>query len=207
MSNLSGFWGVSFKKINKTMNLQQLLLIAVLLLFTHYACSDEQSFDLSGYARVVGAVLDNSDAEYSDYDDSLKFDNDSLLGLQGKFYFNDKFSAAALFQQELQAQSMRKMLIANSLSNALRDDEFKVFYQPKVDSSGRVNGMEALIRWQSCFDGNIAPNEFIPVAEHCGKITAITRWMLKRVFKDLSKMVDLVGAPVKVSINLSANDI
>ncbi len=113
----------------------------------------------------------------------------------------------ALFQQELQAESMRKLLIANALTKALLDEEFKVNYQVKVGKGGKVNGLEALIRWESSFDGIISPGEFIPVAEHSGKITAITRWVLRRVFKDLPQLVDIAGKDVVVSINLSAFDI
>lgn len=91
----------------------------------------------------------------------------------------------AVFEETMQNVQHRHMLIANELAKAIQHNEFKLFYQPKVSPTHGVVGLEALIRWESQFDSWISPAEFIPVAEHCGKVHDITRWVIKQGFADL----------------------
>jgi len=82
------------------------------------------------------------------------------------------------FSQELHEQTMKRIHLENDLRRALDQNEFTVFYQPKVDMNANVIGMEALIRWQHCKLGMISPDKFIPMAEKTGIISPISEWVL-----------------------------
>ncbi|WP_198343166.1 putative bifunctional diguanylate cyclase/phosphodiesterase [Oleiphilus messinensis] len=116
-------------------------------------------------------------------------------------------SSCSFFDDKLLRESVRKVEIANAISTALVKDEFQVFYQPKVGPNGGIIGFEALIRWQSSYDGIIAPSEFIPIAEWCGKIGDITRYLISCVFREYRTIVKLVSTTIHISLNLSAHDL
>ncbi len=82
------------------------------------------------------------------------------------------------YSQELHEQTVKRIHLENDLRRALDQDEFSLFYQPKVDMSGKVIGMEALIRWQHSKLGMISPGKFIPMAEKTGLISPISEWVL-----------------------------
>ncbi len=82
------------------------------------------------------------------------------------------------FSQELHEQTMKRIHLENDLRHALDQNEFTVFYQPKVDMNANVIGMEALIRWQHSKLGMISPDKFIPMAEKTGIISPISKWVL-----------------------------
>jgi len=82
------------------------------------------------------------------------------------------------FSQELHEQTMKRIHLENDLRRALNQNEFTLFYQPKVDMNANVVGMEALIRWQHSTLGMISPDKFIPMAEKTGIISPISEWVL-----------------------------
>ena len=82
------------------------------------------------------------------------------------------------FSQELHEQTMKRIHLENDLRHALDQNEFTLFYQPKVDKNADVIGMEALIRWQHSKLGTISPDKFIPMAEKTGIISSISEWVL-----------------------------
>ncbi len=82
------------------------------------------------------------------------------------------------YSQELHEQTVKRIHLENDLRRALDQNEFILFYQPKVDMSGKVIGMEALIRWQHSKLGVISPAKFIPMAEKTGLISSISDWVL-----------------------------
>jgi diguanylate cyclase (GGDEF)-like protein/PAS domain S-box-containing protein len=94
--------------------------------------------------------------------------------------------------------------IENDLRDALENDEFRVFYQPQVDSrTGDVTGMEALIRWQHPQHGMVPPDRFIPVAEETGMIVGIGRWVLLEACRQAKRWHD-AGWMLRIGVNLSA---
>lgn len=89
-----------------------------------------------------------------------------------------------------------------ALSRALEFDEFKIFYQPKVElQTGNVVGAEALLRWNHPVRGLIPPDDFIPLAEETGLIKPITNWMLNKVLRQGAEWPDKWGTQ-KVAINI-----
>jgi EAL domain-containing protein (putative c-di-GMP-specific phosphodiesterase class I) len=68
----------------------------------------------------------------------------------------------------------------DNLGKALEREEFHLHYQPKLDlSSGKITGVEALIRWEHPEKGMVSPNEFIPFAEKSGMIIPIGEWIIR----------------------------
>jgi EAL domain-containing protein (putative c-di-GMP-specific phosphodiesterase class I) len=101
-------------------------------------------------------------------------------------------------------------LLLGDLRVALGTDQLSVHYQPKIDlTTGRVVGLEALLRWSHPVRGNIPPNLFIPVAERSGLIRSLTRYVLEMVLTQVAEW-DRVGARfahLPVAVNLSARNL
>lgn len=112
-----------------------------------------------------------------------------------------------LFSPQIMEESKRKLLIANSITSAIKENEFSLYYQGKVAPDESIVGYEALIRWHSATIGFVSPAEFIPIAEKSGKISPITSWVLDRACQDFKALQSLQEADVVISINLSTHDI
>lgn len=106
-----------------------------------------------------------------------------------------------VFQSEHEQEMLRKSSVENALNNALKHDQFKLLYQPKVAlPSGKVIGLEALIRLK---DNTYYPDEFIAIAEESGQIIDIGRWVIREVFRQLSEWRKQGKPIVPVAINFS----
>lgn len=164
----------------------------------------DKQFLIGGAWVQTGVSIGIADAISSGYNPESIISNADIAMYQAKESGRNTFT---LFQQQLQESTLRKMTISNSVVSALQNSEFEMHYQLKVGVDGQVNGAEALIRWNSQFDGYISPAEFIPVAEKSGKIMAISRWVISRVFSDFEAIQNMSSKPIVVSMNLSAYDI
>lgn len=112
-----------------------------------------------------------------------------------------------LFTRIMQDDNQRMIRIATSIYTALENNEFFIAYQPKVDESGSVKSLEALLRWYNPHFGIVSPGEFIPIAEQSAKISAITTWVIMQVCKDVPKILAKYGYETTVSLNLSTSDL
>ena len=98
----------------------------------------------------------------------------------------------------------RKMYLENELRRALENNEFILYYQPQFNlNTGKIVGVEALIRWQHPEFGMISPAEFIPVAEETGLIIPIGKWVVKTACEQ-NKSWQEAGFPhIYVAVNIS----
>ncbi|HET9693531.1 MAG TPA: EAL domain-containing protein, partial [Steroidobacteraceae bacterium] len=109
---------------------------------------------------------------------------------------------------EMNAAAVERLLLKSKLRRALERDEFVVRYQPKVDlASGEVVGAEALLRWRLPGHGEIAPSQFIPLAEESRLILDIGAWVLNQVCADYAAWKQKVSDPGRIAINLSLKEL
>jgi diguanylate cyclase (GGDEF)-like protein/PAS domain S-box-containing protein len=110
------------------------------------------------------------------------------------------------FTQEMQNRLDARVNLEQGLMRALQRDEFVLHYQPQVDiRSGRIVGMEALLRWESPELGLVPPMEFIPVAEESNLIIAIGAWVLDKACATLRAWRDADVPLVPVAVNVAAS--
>jgi diguanylate cyclase (GGDEF)-like protein len=112
------------------------------------------------------------------------------------------------FTPEMNERAVRRFNLQAALRRAIEREEFVVFYQPQIDArSGRLVGMEALVRWQDPQLGMISPGEFIPLAEYSGLIIPIGEWVLWSVCRQQRAWLDAGLSVVPVSVNFSARQL
>ncbi|MGM0678078.1 putative bifunctional diguanylate cyclase/phosphodiesterase [Ectothiorhodospira marina] len=108
------------------------------------------------------------------------------------------------YTQDINAQTYRHLMLENELSKALERDEFQLHYQPQISlATGKVEGLEALVRWEHPEKGYLSPGHFIPVAEDTGLIERLGLWVVRRACEDM-KRLEAADLPVpRMAINLS----
>jgi diguanylate cyclase (GGDEF)-like protein/PAS domain S-box-containing protein len=110
-----------------------------------------------------------------------------------------------LYSAEMTARVEKRLAMETDLRHALERDEFLLHYQPQLDlSTGRIMGMEALIRWRHPEKGIVSPAEFIPVAEDTGLIVPIGEWILRTACAQAKAWQDHGLPNLIIAINLSA---
>ncbi|MTV37083.1 putative bifunctional diguanylate cyclase/phosphodiesterase [Duganella radicis] len=108
------------------------------------------------------------------------------------------------YTREMNASIEEKLVLLEGLRNALDDGQFRLVYQPKVElHSGRVFGVEALVRWEHPEQGVIGPDRFIPLAEESGMIVALGEWILRSACAQNKAWQDAGLPPLCVSVNVS----
>ncbi|WP_374265427.1 EAL domain-containing protein [Zoogloea sp.] len=109
------------------------------------------------------------------------------------------------FDEAMNVNALERLHLENGLRQAIEQQEFQLYYQPQVElASGRIIGVEALLRWFSGNLGSISPARFIPLAEECGLIVPIGEWVLQTACRQARAWQDAGLPPVPVAVNLSA---
>ncbi len=108
------------------------------------------------------------------------------------------------FDPEMDRRSATRMMLESSLRRALDSGGLSLAFQPKVDlASGRILGMEALLRWKHPELGSIPPSEFIPIAEESGLVVPLGAWVLAAACRQLRLWRDAGFLTARLAINLS----
>jgi len=109
------------------------------------------------------------------------------------------------FDDEMNTEAIEQLRIRSGLRRALAEGEFILHYQPQIDIvSGRLTGMEALIRWKHPRLGIIPPNRFIHIAEDSGLIVPIGEWVLDEACRQAALWQKAEGFNLTVAVNISA---
>jgi diguanylate cyclase len=109
-----------------------------------------------------------------------------------------------LYTISMEDAIMKGMALESNLRKAITNQELTLFYQPKLDlSTGKVTGMEALVRWQHPEAGMIPPLKFIPLAEETGLILPIGEWVLRAACEQNKSWQEAGLDPIRVAVNLS----
>jgi diguanylate cyclase (GGDEF)-like protein len=112
-----------------------------------------------------------------------------------------------VYEAALKPVSRDQLSLLGELRHALEHDEFRLHYQPKMEMiSGRVAGVEVLLRWQHPTRGLLSPVDFIPFAEQTGFIRRMTRWTLDNAIAQGAAW-QRAGKALSVAVNISAADI
>jgi diguanylate cyclase (GGDEF)-like protein len=108
------------------------------------------------------------------------------------------------YAPQMNASVAEQMKLENDLRNALLQEQYVLYYQPKFDlTSGRMVGMEALIRWNHPARGMVSPAEFIPLLEETGMILDVGRWALKRAAVEHAGWCAQGLLPPRIAVNVS----
>lgn len=151
----------------------------------------------------IGVVLDL--AGYDNPEDVLRDADIAMYSAKanGKARFE-------IFDAPMRERIMRRLSLETELRHALENQELRLIYQPIVAlQTGRLEGFEALVRWQHPEHGLLPPAEFIPLAEECGLIDLLDRWVLNEACSQLSAWQEQIssGQRLSVSVNISGQHI
>ncbi|MCY9661192.1 EAL domain-containing protein [Paenibacillus chondroitinus] len=161
----------------------------------------EKPFVLEQYelhvTASIGVAISTADEE--DADTLMKYADIALARAKEKGR-ND----FQIFNADMKSVSINRLKLENELRRAIALEEFVLFYQPQVDiETGRIVGVEALIRWNHPEKGLISPNYFISFAEESGLIVPIGEWVLRAACKQNKAWQNQGFSPMPISVNLS----
>jgi EAL domain-containing protein (putative c-di-GMP-specific phosphodiesterase class I) len=112
-----------------------------------------------------------------------------------------------VFDADLAQAAPERLQLEVDLRHAIQARQLRLYYQPLVNlDSGRIVGLEALVRWEHPKRGLVSPDEFLPLAEETGMIFAIGQWVLYEACRQAQRWHELFAdqPPLRISINLSA---
>jgi diguanylate cyclase (GGDEF)-like protein len=112
-----------------------------------------------------------------------------------------------VFDPGADTTTSRRLVEEAEMRRAIKEEEFRIYYQPVIElKTGKVHGVEALVRWQHPTFGLIPPNEFIPLAEQTGLIESLGRWVLREACNQVRLWQRKYPSdpPLTLSVNVSA---
>jgi diguanylate cyclase (GGDEF)-like protein len=136
-------------------------------------------------------------------------DGETLLSMAevAMYAAKQRNDGAVVYDPAMDKSSAKSLSLLTELRNAIERHEFRLHVQPKISlDTGKVVGMESLVRWVHPERGNVFPDEFIPFAEQTGFIRILTRWVMEKS-AELCRELASKGHHLKVSVNLSTRDL
>jgi len=110
-----------------------------------------------------------------------------------------------IYAQGMNELAHQRLAREGELHQAVRRDELRIRYQPQIDMrTGRIVGVEALVRWEHPVLGTLGPNEFVPLAEESGLIVDVDTWVLRRAAAQCAEWLAAGFPPVRMAVNMSA---
>ena len=167
----------------------------ILMLISEPIYVDDQEIYTSGSIGIAVYPMDGDDSH-------TLLKHADLAMYQAKELDRNNFQ---FFSREMNIKVLERMMLENSMRKALEREEFFLVYQPQVDArTGRISGMEALLRWQHPDLGLLAPDKFIYLAEETGFIIPIGEWVLQTACRQNNAWQEQGLPSVRVAGNLSA---
>ncbi|WP_213608643.1 EAL domain-containing protein [Pseudoalteromonas sp.] len=121
------------------------------------------------------------------------------------YHAKKKGNSYLFFNDTMNRQAVKRLQIENLMRFGLKEDHFEVYYQPKMNiRTGKLAGMEALVRFITPKKGVISPGVFIPIAEETGQIIEIGEVVLNKACRDVKQWLDDGLFNARVAVNLSA---
>ena len=121
------------------------------------------------------------------------------------YHAKKKGNSYLFFNDTMNRQAVKRLQIENLMRFGLKEDHFEVYYQPKMNiRTGKLTGMEALVRFITPKKGIISPGVFIPIAEETGQIIEIGEVVLNKACRDVKEWLDSGLFSGRVAVNLSA---
>jgi diguanylate cyclase (GGDEF)-like protein len=156
-----------------------------------------QPFDLDGQRATVGVSVGIAVAPGDGSSPDVLLRNADMALYRAKAEGRGTWR---FYQPEMDASIRSRRLMGIALREALANNEMQLRYQPIYDlRNDRVRGFEALLRWRNREFGDVAPSEFIPLAEELGLMVSIGRWVLNRACGDAAGWADGLSLSVNVS--------
>ena len=110
-----------------------------------------------------------------------------------------------LFNEKMRSRLTARIRLEQDLKLALQDEQFEVYYQPKINIHTReVTGAEALVRWRHPVNGFISPEAFVPVAEEAGLIIELGEWILRTACTQTRELQEMGYGGLNIAVNISA---
>ncbi len=134
-------------------------------------------------------------------------DLETLLKNADVAMYQAKYQGGNTFQfytASMNVSALKRLNMENALRRALEREEFVLHFQPQVDMSGTVVGVEALLRWRHPELGLVSPLEFIPIAEETGLIIPIGAWVLREACRQGRRWHSAGFAALRMSVNISS---
>ncbi len=138
-------------------------------------------------------------------------DVDTLLRHADTAMYQSKGSGKntySIYDDAMEKRLSKRLQLEKHLRNALTLNEFSLVYQPKIDvSTGKIVGVEALIRWNNPVLGQVPPDEFIPIAEESSLIINIGDWVAKTCIQQLLQWRNTHNQNLHIAINVSSQQL
>jgi diguanylate cyclase (GGDEF)-like protein len=158
-------------------------------------------FELLGHKFTVTASIGVSLYPRDGRDEQTLMKNADIAMYQAKDEGRNNFR---LFSDEMGSASLERLSLESGLRRALKREEFDLHYQPRRDlESGRITGMEALLRWVHPEFGTVEPMKFLPLAEETGLIVPIGRWVLETACRQNVAWQEEGFPRLNIAVNLS----
>jgi diguanylate cyclase (GGDEF)-like protein len=112
------------------------------------------------------------------------------------------------YRPEMSRETVRRVVLEHKLRTALEEQQFVLHYQPQVDlTTGKIDSVEALLRWRDPTVGLVLPGRFLPVLESSGMIVPVGNWALLKAVEDLEVWREAARGPMRVGVNVSAQQL
>ena len=161
----------------------------------------QQPFTLEGHEIVLSASIGITiypEDTAADVSDLMKNADTALYEAKARR------NSYCFFTRAANVEVRKRLTLQNCLRRALEREEMRVYYQPQVElSSGRITGVEALLRWQHPEQGWVPPCDFVPLAESTNLIIPIGEWVLETASRQQRAWVERGLPPVRMAVNLS----